>query len=210
MKLPLLLSLSCLFSTAVAAQTFQRQTSESPEAFVERCKPTGEEVTVKGDVLETPYWDSSHLVIIAFYRCSHPLKQHGQTWDDATVDGYVFVPTGNNNYQRVLIDSYGQEGIDADISSVFFANADKDKQRELIVLCTWDQSHHYGISGSIYQAYIYDNIDYKKIPSSLKGLKQFDKIFEMESDGTNDSGESSHAKYTSAAAIRKKLKQLGY
>lgn len=207
-KLQALLFLLTL-ATASYGQIFKRAAGESKEDFAARCKPA-DTAEITGNVLETKLWDGNRNMIFAFYMVTRTEHNGTKSWTEPYVEGYVFVPRADGAYQRVFIDRYGQEGADAEIRSVFFANADKDAQKELVILCAWDQSRHYGISGALYQAYIYDDIKEGNKTEALHALTGFEKIFDMEFDGTNDAGEASKAHFTTAGDIRKKLKQLGY
>ena len=187
-------------------QSLKRNIGESAEKFVERTMTT-EKSKIPGKVIETKW--NSETVIFAFIAVEVVLKNTKEKITTTNVNGYLFVPTGGNFYHKIFIDSYENEGAVAEVESVFFSNADKDKQSELLIMCTWDQSRHYNISGKFYHTSVYDNIDLKNMPEKLKRLNKFEKIFE-EFDGTNDSGETSIAKYTNAVKVKRKLKELGF
>lgn len=193
----------------IFAQTYERKNQETVQDFISRNKPAGTTV-VLDNALETNLWDPAKKVIVAFYHVDRKENNGTEKWVEPYVEGYVFVPIQNNIYKRVFIDSYGQEGADAEIEAVFFANANKDKAKEFFVICSWDQSSHATLAGKLYQAYVYDNINFNNPPAELTPLKQFDKIFGMEMEGHGDDNVPQHATYKTAASIRKKLKQLGY
>jgi hypothetical protein len=73
--------------------------------------------------------------MIAFYDTE--FEQAGQGYRQ--VAGYIYLLESANRYQKILIDNFGPEGGDPKIESVFFANADKDETKELIVICSWPQ-----------------------------------------------------------------------
>jgi len=191
------------FSLISKSQDFKRLENETLQNFAKRMKPIPNS-EISGEVLEVKNWNEHKNVIFVFYLLRYDRKD----WVETFLDGYVFVPLGNNLYRKIFIDRYAQEGADAEIWSVFFANADKDGQKELGILCSWDQSMHYGISGRLYQTYFYDEILGKQ--KSLKPITSFEEIFPLEFDGTNDGDEKSVAKYKTAEQIKKKLKKLGY
>ena len=127
----------------------------------------------------------------------------------------------NKNYKQTLIDTFFQGGgaRSIKIETVFFANADKDKQREIIVM-TKSRAHspRYAdndLEGYFYESYIYDNYNLQTPPTSLTQFKKLSEVFQ-EFDGiANDSKtgrflRKEKAKYKDSKAIRLRLKQLGY
>ena len=206
MKKLLLLAILILNLTNSFSQSLKRNIGESVEQFVERTITT-KKSKITGKVIESKW--NSEIVIFAFITIEKNQKKATEQYLETNVEGYVFIPISKNVYQKVLIDSYGEDGAVAEVESVFFSNADQDKQSELLIMCTWDQSRHYNISGKFYHTYIYDNVDMKTIPEKLKPLNNFDKIFE-EFDGKNDSSETSKAKYINAAKVKRKLKEMGF
>ena len=187
----------------IKSQNFKRLNNETAQSFAERMKPISNS-EISGEVLEVKNWNEHKNLIFVFYL----LRYNRKDWEETYLDGYIFVPVGNNLYRKIFIDRYAQEGADAEVESVFFANTDKDGQKELGILCSWNQSMHYGISGRLYQPYFYDGISAKQ--KSLKPITTFEKIFPMEFDGSNDEDKESVAKYKTADQIKKQLRKLGY
>jgi hypothetical protein len=196
------LVLFSLFIVQLQAQTFKRKPSETATDFAVRNRPDPD-YGLSGKVIETKLWDGKTAVILAFYYTD---KQDEGTW----VEGHIFIPSGPDTYKMIFIDGYNPEGSPCSIESVFFANADKDADKELVILCRWTQGNPHGIMGQFYQVYFYDKIDFKNPPNQPAQLKHLEKAFPFEYDGKNDVGEVSKAKYKTADAIRKKLKELGY
>ncbi|UQB70291.1 hypothetical protein [Epilithonimonas zeae] len=192
-----------------SAQTFQRNVGESREDFVKRIKPI-QNAQIQGEVLEVKQWNNLANPIFAFYEYSEEGIEKGKPngLNYSYVDGYLLIPSENNRYNKIFIDTYAEEGATAYVESVFFANADRDADKELGVLCSWDQSMHSGISGRIYQVYFYD---FPKATDKISKLKPIQiKGFDFEFDGTNDAGERSVAKFNTAAKIKAELKRLGF
>jgi hypothetical protein len=205
MKKLLLLSIVFLNLTDSFCQSLKRNIGESAEKFVERTM-TNDNSKITGKVIETKW--NSETVIFAFIAVEEIQKNVTEQNVETNVEGNVFIPISENLYRKILIDSYVEEGAVAEIESVFFSNTDKDKQKELIVLCKWNQDRHaYPISGNLYQVYFYD--DLKKTPKVLTKIN-LDNKFPLEFDGTDDAGKISKAKYTNAEKIKQKLKQLGF
>lgn len=186
-------------------QSLNRNIGESAEKFVERTMTT-DNSKITGKVIETKW--NSETVIFAFIAVEEIQKNVTEQNVETNVEGNVFIPISENLYRKILIDSYVEEGAVAEIESVFFSNVDKDKQKELIVLCKWNQDRHaYPISGNLYQVYFYDELI--KTPKVLIKIN-LDNKFPLEFDGTDDAGKISKAKYTNAEKIKQKLKQLGF
>ena len=205
MKKLLLLSIVFLNLTDSFCQSLKRNIGESAEKFVERTM-TNDNSKITGKVIETKW--NSETVIFAFIAVEEIQKNGTEHNVETNVEGNVFIPISENLYRKILIDSYVEEGAVAEIESVFFSNTDNDKQKELIVLCKWNQDRHaYPISGNLYQVYFYD--DLKKTPKVLTKIN-LDNKFPLEFDGTDDAGKISKAKYTNAEKIKQKLKQLGF
>lgn len=194
---------------SIFAQSYQRNIGETKELFVERLKPI-QNSEIQGEVLEVNQWNSLVKPVFAFYEYSETGIENGKKngLNYTYVDGYIFAPVANNRYAKIFIDTYAEEGATAYIESVFFANADKDLDKELGVLVSWDQSRHYGMSGKLYQVYFYD---YPKLISKNIKLKPIEiKKFKMEFDGTNDAGEKSGAIFNTTSKIKAELKRLGF
>jgi hypothetical protein len=201
----LLLVLTVLISPQVSGQLFQKNKTETIQEFVNRVKPN-DSATITGDVIETTLWEKDKKIIICFFETEVKIND---TDIEPCTEAYAFIPTNNNNYNRILIDDYLQEGANVQITSVFFANVDKDVKKELVIICNWPQ-RHYDVSGNLYQTFFYDNLDLN-ITNQKKiiPITKFDKYFKIEFDG-NSEGKIVKAKYTTATQVRKKLKTLGY
>lgn len=187
-----------------AKEGFIRESNESAETFVLRVqkelKNREEPIQFNHPVIETENWLEKINVIIAFFE-----KQEEEEPD--IIEGHLFISKDQQNYQSVLIEEYGPEGNKAQIVSVFFANADKDYEKELVVLCSWEQSIKGMIEGELYRTYIYDNFDSNSIPEKLVYLEESSNYFSLEFDGIQE-GETKKAKYKTAQSIKKKLKKI--
>jgi len=200
---------SVIFSLNVSAQTFQRNVGETKENFIKRIKPV-QNAEIQGEVLEVKQWNNLANTMFAFYEYTEEGIEKGKPngLKYSYVDGYLLIPSENSRYKKIFIDTYSEEGATAYVESVFFANVDRDSDKELGILCSWDQSMHYGISGKIYQVYFYD---FPKAADEISKLKPIQvKGFDFEFDGTNDAGERSVAKFNTTAKIKAELKRLGF
>ena len=135
-------------------QVVKRLDNESAEQFVTRVKPDSSNLTHK--VIETK-WNST-FVIIAFYDQTYKLPKHKDPGQQnyLRIIATIFIKADSNSYNKFLIDTIDTEGGDPIIESVFFANADSDKEKELIIISSWEQ-RHYDTNGKLYGTFVYDN-----------------------------------------------------
>jgi hypothetical protein len=202
----ILLAIALLLSLNSFSQEFKRLPNETIEDFAGRYKTDSSKLS--GKVVEGR-WNKQDAVF-AFYADKEIENINDKNVEVEFIEGYIFIKTAENVYNRIYIDRYFPEGADAEIESVFFANADNDKEKELIVLCSWDQNRHAApISGKLYQIYFYDNINSQNLPKTLAVLN-LETTFKFEFDGTNDAGEVSKAKYINVYQIKQELKRLGF
>ncbi|MBS0645315.1 MAG: hypothetical protein JSR97_01820 [Verrucomicrobia bacterium] len=195
----------------LTAQTFQKQTNESAENFVKRIYEITE---LPHPVIVTKEWDTTKPVIICIVGFSAEQTSGGYI-------GYILTPTKDNFYQQTVIDTFWQGGgaSSNEITSIFFANTDKDKQREIIVMTTAvSRSPRFAdnsVVGNYYESYVYDNFDLTNPPKQLTELKKMSELFQ-EFDGKIYSAKTGKflraekAKYKTVKSIRQKLKLLGY
>ncbi len=153
----IIIGLFILFSVSYG-QSLTRHDNETAEMFVNRLKPDSSEFAHA--VLETKSLNINKNIIVAFYEKTIYEVRQMPTYIDhddyEIIIGYLYVPIGNNNYRKVLIDTISSDGGDPEIISVFFANADKDSIKELVVLCRYPQVH-YDYGGDFYETFVYDN-----------------------------------------------------
>jgi len=210
MKYTILTILTLTLVLASESQTFQRLTNESAETFIKRIYKVEE---LSHPIIETKEWDTSKKVIICFIEF--------ESNEGGGVLGYLLTPTTNQIYKQTLIDTFFQGGgaSSRKIETVFFANADKDKSREIIVMTkAMAHSPRYAdndLQGYFYESYIYDNYNLQAPPNSLTQFKKLSEEFQEFEGIANDSKtgrflRKEKAKYKDSKAIRLKLKQLGY
>jgi len=210
--LQLLLPVLLVIALNASSQTIARQPNETAEAFVKRAFNIDE---LSHPVIETGEWDSTKKVIIFF-------KNIDDVESGVNVVGYLLSPVSNNAYADTIIDTFHQWGGQRDptIETVFFANADKDSAREIVVIVkamawlprTADESWQ----GDFYDTYVYDN---PVIAHPVKRLLYFGKLSEKLSNGfegekydkkTGKLIKKETAKYKTVSSIRQALKDMGY
>ena len=193
------------WTTFSFGQIVQRNDYETTEKFAERHKPENSTLTHK--VLETKW--NSFPVIISLYDQTYKLPINNNT-DQQTyhkIVGAVFVQFDKNNYRKTTFGTIDTEGSNPSIETVFFANADTDSTKELIVIASW-KVQHYDVSGTLYGTYIFDNE-----LTSIIAWKPLEKISRKLDGGCECSwrdGTSKKVKYKTASDIKKELTRLGY
>jgi hypothetical protein len=201
--LPLFLMLLTLSSFS---QSYTRLTNESAEAFTKRVLKVDE---LAHPVIETKEWDSTRKVIFAFVNTSVPLNNSMEEEPESVVVGYCFLKTTGNNYQRALIDTFPENGGEPVIETVFFVNADKDKEREIAIVVRTMQIHRgASIYGNYYEVFFYNNPDVLAPPAKLILFEQLSAKFSG-FDGDRENKHFTFA-YKDVKAIRKALKEMGY
>ena len=207
MKNLILAILAFSFAIVSNAQTYQREPNENAEAFVKRALQVK---VLAHQVIETKEWDTAKKVILSFIPSNQDTTENSNYNEEETYAvGYAFIPTGSNSYRRVLIDTFYENGGAPKIESVFFVNTDKDKQREIAIIVSTENTHRAeGINGSYYYTYFYDS---PNIQAPQERLKMFKSLSEKFSCFEGDKGNKSYkAKYKTAASIKAVLKRMGY
>jgi len=210
MKILLSLLHSILLTAVCAscfAQTVSRLKNEDKLTFLSRNAPNQMRLSddLIDQMIETNEW-SARKSTIGFYERKYKLPGDDMEYTD--VLGYLYVPTNADAYQKVFIDTFENEGGTAEIIALFFANADKDAARELVVLIKW-HAQHYQIDGDIYETRVYDDILKKETPHKLVYLKNISTKLSGGFEGYRE-GENLKAQFKTAAKIREQLKKLGY
>lgn len=205
------LTIFFLFSTlTLFSQEYRKLDNESAQDFVIRVKPKKENriIELLDKVVETKLWNNSTNVIIAFYK-DYSNAEISDYQEFNYVDGYVYVQINPNTYKKIFIDRYFVTNPSFKIESVFFANADNDKSKELCILHSQALPDDAESEGIMYNTVIYDDVLSKKLPSELLKIDDIENGFES-LEGKYDDAPYSKAKYKTASAIKKRLKELGY
>lgn len=192
--------LSFFLSITLLAQVYLRNNGEAAEDFVKRI--TDNEVEFIHAVIEANWNHKDKKVIIAFW---HETVLDGKNYHAVYTIGKMYVPVDDEGrYKEIAIDRVPENPMEAQVQTVFFDDADGDGKRELAVLYSWDYKH-YQMSGTFYAAYVYDDINYNKLPSELTVIDYLD----GGSDGNNDMGEVSTPRFTTAAGVKAYLSERG-
>jgi hypothetical protein len=181
-----------------------RLPGESAEAFAKRVTPPGSQLIHQ--VIETSVWSGNERSIIAFFELTVPIIREDSA---IAVTGTIFFPAGQGTYRQTRIGDIEEEGGRPEVRSVFFANADKDPAKELIVIVSWPQKH-YDVYGDLYGTLVYDNPDIGNPPEQLKLLEKVSARLDGGCDCRWRDGKVRKAKYKTAGDIRSALRKMGY
>ncbi len=187
-------------------QTFSKLTNESADSFIKRVLKVEE---LAHPVIEAKEWDSTKRVIFAFVAVNAQSNGQYDENRESFILGYCFFKINSNNYQRALIDTFYEDGGEPRIETLFFANTDRDKEREIAIIVRTPQIHKgAGVYGDFYDTYFYDNPNLLMPPSKLTRFEKLSKRF----TGFEGDKDDKHFKfkYKDVASIRKALKEMGY
>ena len=204
MRLPFIFLITLfLWPPSAHAQEVRRLATETPEDFAKRIGPPNSELTHK--VIQTEAWGRPNTVI-AFYVVPLAAKNDSPA---TQVEGYLFIPGAGDSYEKILIKNFEEEGDTPRIEAVFFANADKDKAKELIVICSWHQSH-YDVNGKLYATFVFDDLRPGSYPAELTFLESVSKQVSGDCECEWRDGRKQKSKYKTAASVKAGLRRLGF
>lgn len=199
------------YSVIGSAQTFERQKTETADQFIKRITQRDE---LPHPVIETKEWDSLRKVIIYFTNVEKE--------DEEIIVGYLLVLTNELSYKRILIDTFYTDGGSSSrkIESVFFANVNIDKDREIVVMTSSEaKSPRFAdnnVEGVYYDTYIYDKPNLNNPTIRLKFYNDLSAKFSDNFEGTISDRQTGKliktkkAKYKTVSSVRAGLKQMGY
>lgn len=185
-----------------SAEEVKRLENEKLENFARRNGPPQSALT--HSVIETEAWGHKKTVL-AFYETE--FKASGQS--ERKIVGYIFLLQDANTYEKILIGTFEPEGGPPQIEAVFFANADKDKPKELIVICSWLQ-RHYDVYGILYGTFIFDDLRTGTNPTQLSFLESVSRRVSGDCECEWRNGKMRTSRYKTAASVRAGLKKLGF
>lgn len=181
-----------------------RRTNEDVLSFVKR---VGDASYVSGNykighrVIETKEWLNDIITIIVFFDIYYPDE------DSENVEGHVYFSFDEKKYYSIGIDTFYPEGRKATIEYVFFENVDEDSEKELVILCSWEQQIKGFTEGKLYQPFFYDDFYPEAGINTLNKIKELNDFFDIEFEGTRE-GKEFVAKYNSTDKIKAALKVI--
>lgn len=187
-------------------QLIARKDKETVEQFAERQKPENSTLTHK--VLNTKW--NGNSTIISLYDITYKLPKENNPDQQIyhKIVGFVFSELYKNFYSKVTFGTIDTEGGNPLIEAIFFANADNDKAKEIIIIASWKQ-RHYDVNGTLYGTYVFDNKTIQKT-FDLKFLEDISKKIEAECECNWSDGTSKKSKFKTASEIKNELIRLGF
>lgn len=191
-------------------QTVKRIPEESMKRFATRCRPLYSEFTDETAAMsiETTAW-GIEKVVIAFYKQRYFIEEEGKpTIDASRLLGYLFMPNGKDTYKRILIDTFCNNDFAPKVNALFFANADTDNIKELVIQTTIARKDKEA-TGVQYTTKVYDNVVYRALPGRMRRLNEVSEKLGNGVEGTID-GKPQKAKYKNEKELTGALVQLGF
>jgi hypothetical protein len=180
---------------------------ETPKEIAEKLKPKNSKIT--HEVIETEIWGRKNS-IIAFYETKYiDSVSTNRNYERQYVEAYILV-FQNKTWKKIFINKFEDDNVFTEIQSVFFSNADKDKEKELIIFTTCNHRLQYLYDGTEYSTWVFDNLNINEIPKEAKFLNEISEKLNGGFEGYLEDNENSKAKFKNANDIKKELKRLGF
>ena len=181
--------------------------NRTPLEIAEALKPKNS--TIVHDVIKTDIWGFKNA-IIAFYETKFvDSVSTTQKYERQYVDAFLYFQQ-KESWQKVLIYKFEDDNVFTEIRSVFFANADKDATKELIILSSCTHRLQYLYEGVEYSTSVYDDIKSNKLPKELVYLDKISEKLDGGFEGYLDDNPNSKARFTTAKQVKLELKRLGF
>lgn len=109
--------------------------------------------------------------------------------------------------QQTRVTAIEEEGGPPEIAAIGFANADRDRALELVVIATWPQKH-YDYEGSFYEVRLFD--DLKPGQAELRPLNALTAHFGLACDCDWRDGTHKRYRFKTINAVKSELRRLGF
>jgi hypothetical protein len=194
-----LLPLLALFAGANApAPDWRLAAGETPAHFAARVlgQPEGEL-----NIVDAPW--NGRRTLFADYQRTEREKDYNVTYREL----FALVQQPDGTWRKIAVTT-GEEGGEAEVAAIGFANADRDADRELIVILKWPQQH-YDYSGAFYEVRLFDTpATGKPALTYLEGISK--KFGGVGCECSAREGADKHYRFKTIAAVKQELKRLGY
>ncbi|GAA4466544.1 hypothetical protein GCM10023093_20800 [Nemorincola caseinilytica] len=191
-------------------QMVKRGTDEPIRQFATRCRPLYAWYTdeMGARSMETTEW-TAEPAVLAFYMQNYTVGTGDIDFkDNKRILAYAFMPVGKGSYKRVFVDSFSNDGNPVKVEAAFFANADSDATKELIIITTSTVKNRQ-VSGTFYATTVYDLTSSRVFPARLRRLEGIGEQLSGGLDGSRD-GKPATAKMKNEKDVREALKKLGF
>ena len=189
----------------ISAQIKQVQ-KVSYREIAENMKPKGS--VIVHEVIEIDLWNVKDVIIV-FYE-SRYVEADQYKNERQFVECYLLVPNRTNKYEKILVNKFQDDNVDTEIASIFFANADQDKEKELIIISTCKHRLQYLYEGTEFTTDVFDNINLRQkfTKESLTNLYEMSDKLSGGFQGFTEDDPKSIAKFTNAEEVRAELQRL--
>jgi hypothetical protein len=200
MSIRSLLPLLALLAGANApAPDWRLAPGETPAHFAARVlgQPEGEL-----NAVDAPW--NGRRTIFADYQRTEREKDYNVTYREL----FALVQQPDGAWRRIAVTTGEEEGGEAEVAAIGFANADRDADRELIVILKWPQQH-YDYSGAFYEVRLFDTpVPGKPALTYLDGVSK--RFGGVGCECSSREGGDKHYRFKTIAAVKQELKRLGY
>ena len=180
--------------------------AQSADEIAKQFQPRHSEIA--HPVIQTRVSDIARVVLV-FYSTTLYHYYQDITCQRQVADGYLLV-SRNGTHQKVFIGRFEDGNVDTEILSVFFANADYDEDKELIVMTATTHPLQYLYEGTHYNISFYDTFSEKYIPNELPPVhNKVTESFSNNFEGLLDDKYQT-AQFKSAADVKKQLQKSGF
>ncbi len=180
---------------------------ETAKEIAEKLKPKNSEIT--HEVIETVIWERKNS-IIAFYETKYiDSVSTNKNYERQYVEAYILI-FQNKTWKKIFINKFEDDNVFTEIQSVFFSNADNDKEKELIILTTCNHRLQYLYDGTEYATWVFDNFKMNEVPKEALFLNEISEKLNGGFEGYLEDNENSKAKFKNANDIKKELRRLGF
>lgn len=201
---------SAVASVKGMGQNVKRISNETMKRFATRCRPLYSEFTDETAAMsmETDVW-GLEKVVVAFYKQRYFIEEEGKPTKDASrLLGYLFVPNGSDTYKRILIDTFCVDDMATKVNTVFFANADSDNVKEIVIQTTANRKSKQ-VVGVQYNTKVYDNVTMRALPGRLRRINEVSEKLENGVDGTVD-GKAQKVRLKNQKELTDELIKMGF
>ena len=212
----LAIALAALTPATAGAQTFTRSPGETAQKFAERAlnlPADSAETDRDAHILETT-WNGRTVVFVDYLVTTKTFDaRQKETVEDTNRFLVALEDTGHGVFRKLDVTLGEEEGGIADIAAIGFANADKDLEKELVVILKWEQALHADYAGTEYEVRIFDNAapSQSRLAYLQSVSKQFGgNICDCEYDDGAGRVRKQRARYKTVADVNKHLKELGF
>ncbi|MEN3749902.1 hypothetical protein TPR58_22205 [Sphingomonas sp. HF-S3] len=197
----LLLALTALLPAPAAAQPALRRAADEPAtAFAARVlgQPEDELQVVETVWNGTPAVFADHLV--------RQITDKGYKIETRRI--VLLSRSADGSWRRIAVTDAEEEGGTAEVAAIGFANADRDADRELIVLLKWPQVH-YDYGGAFYEVRLFDTP--RPGQAALTYLAGPSRIFGgIGCECSRRDGSATTFRFKTIALIKRELTRRGY